>query len=264
MTRPNKAFGQVAKQQDFAVEIDDTDSPYTTSGETHIYVDTSSAAVTVELATADLAVGKPVNIYDDGNNAATNNITITTEGSANFDPGGVSSLTIDTDGAYRQVRGGSTNWFADLNAQRSAVATEKARINDLSALLEKTTTQSFNANTDTTVDWDNQTVDTELYTYDTANDTIDVLEPGDYTVSTQITLSSVSDQDICAVKVYVNGSFIRRTEINASGAAGRIPGTVPLKDLSANDTIRIDIRSQTSGDIGSNADRNWAQVKREG
>lgn len=125
MSRPNKAFGQVAKQQDYAVEIDDTDSPYTTNGETQIYVDTSTAAVTVQLATADLAVGKSIDIYDDGNNAATNNITITTEGSATFVPGGVASLTIDTDGAYRQVRGGSTNWFADLKAQRSAVATDE-------------------------------------------------------------------------------------------------------------------------------------------
>lgn len=104
--------------------IDDTDSPYTTQGEGTIAVDTSNGAVTVTLASADVKSGQPVEIYDSGNNAATNNITINTEGSETINPGAASSITLSTSGTYRKIKSDGSNWFAQVNAQRDVVSTD--------------------------------------------------------------------------------------------------------------------------------------------
>lgn len=102
---------------------------YTTNGETVVFVDTSSSAVTVTLATADATLGKEIRVVDMGNNAGTNAITIDTEGSATFIPGGASSITITTDGAYVDLQSDGTDWFADLNAEKDLVATEELATN---------------------------------------------------------------------------------------------------------------------------------------
>jgi hypothetical protein len=93
--------------------IDDGDSPYTTSGEDILLVDTSSGTVTVTLSTADVTADPEnrITIIDSGNNAGTNAITINTEGSANINPGGASSVSIDGDGQSRTLQADGTDWF---------------------------------------------------------------------------------------------------------------------------------------------------------
>lgn len=93
--------------------IDDGDSPHTTSGEDILLVDTSSGTVTVTLSTADVGADPEnrITIVDSGNNAGTNAITINTEGSANINPGGASSVSIDGDGQSRTLQADGTNWF---------------------------------------------------------------------------------------------------------------------------------------------------------
>lgn len=71
--------------------IDNTDSPYTAlAADRVILVDTSSAAVTVNLPAASTATGRIIMVKDSGGNAATNNITVdgnaseTIDGSATY------------------------------------------------------------------------------------------------------------------------------------------------------------------------------------
>lgn len=72
-------------------------------------VDTSGAAVTVTLATALLASGREIVLKDVGGAAATNAITVDTEGTATID--GATSVSIASNyGAVKLVSDGS-NWF---------------------------------------------------------------------------------------------------------------------------------------------------------
>lgn len=112
-------------------DIDNTDSPYTTQGESHIYVDTSSAAVTVTLASADAVDGREIRIVDTGGNAAANAITVNTEGSETLNPGGASSFTLDVDGDYVDLFSDGSNWFTDRNKTLEAVRVGTDTVTDL-------------------------------------------------------------------------------------------------------------------------------------
>lgn len=80
-----------------------------TSGPGTYYVDTSSTAVTVTLATVDCVNGRRITIKDDGTNAATNNITYDTEGSELIDNAASKSITAD-DG-FVTVEAYDSNWY---------------------------------------------------------------------------------------------------------------------------------------------------------
>jgi hypothetical protein len=113
-----------------ATKIDDTDSPYTTSGEDTIQVDTSSGAVTVTLASADVTSGREIKVVDTGLNAGTNNITINTEGSETINPGANSSISIAIDGGYESFWTDGSNWFSGKNRGLTTLQTDEAIINN--------------------------------------------------------------------------------------------------------------------------------------
>lgn len=96
-------------------------SNYTTSGESVINVDTSGGAVTVTLASADAVTGNVVEIYDVGESAGTNAITIATEGTETINPGGNSSIKITLNGGFVKLRCQGGNWFTDRNRQSGQV-----------------------------------------------------------------------------------------------------------------------------------------------
>jgi hypothetical protein len=83
----------------------------TTSGEEVLLVDTSGGAVTITLASADLATGNVVAIVDVGGAAASNAITVDTEGGEGIDGG--TSTTVDSDYGATVVVGdaGSGQWY---------------------------------------------------------------------------------------------------------------------------------------------------------
>lgn len=93
--------------------IDDTDSPYVTSGEEVVLVDSSAGAVTVQLATADLSGSASranfIQVIDVGGNAETNNVTVETEGTETID--GETSKTIRTDYGSLNFASDGSNWF---------------------------------------------------------------------------------------------------------------------------------------------------------
>jgi len=138
-------------------------------------------------------------------------------------------------------------WVIGGLTVNGAVSTDQADINDYSATLEKTTDQSITSGTDVTVDWDNQTLDTNIYTFNTGLDTLDVLEDGDYRVNAHARLTGGSDQDLMQIKVFVNGNLKKIWEVKSSGTQGSPSGSSLLKGLSANDKIRIDVRDNNSG-----------------
>jgi len=112
-------------------QIDDTDSPHTTTGEQVILVDTSSGAVTVTLASDDLQGGKEIRIVDSGENASSNAITINTEGSANINPGTHNSITLTVDGTYVDLWTDGTNWFTDRAAEKESLTTDEVTTDEV-------------------------------------------------------------------------------------------------------------------------------------
>jgi hypothetical protein len=91
-------------------------SATTTADEEVIGVDSSTGAITVTLASADAYLGKELVVFDAGDNASSNTITIDTEGSETIDPGGASSKTITVDGTFVRLYSDGSNWFAEGRA----------------------------------------------------------------------------------------------------------------------------------------------------
>ena len=83
---------------------------YATLGETIVGVDTTGAIATITLATADVKAGHTVVINDEGGAAATNNITLATEGSEKID--GSATATISTNSASLRLYCDGTDWFS--------------------------------------------------------------------------------------------------------------------------------------------------------
>lgn len=128
--------------------VTNADSPYTTQGEQYIYADSSGGAVTVELASADVVDGKEFRIIDSGLNAGTNTITVTTEGSETFNPGGASSITLTVDGTYVDLFSDGSNWFSDRASEKQSVSAEDGLITEtLDSVESDTLNYRYHANT---------------------------------------------------------------------------------------------------------------------
>ncbi|UBF23386.1 hypothetical protein HATV-3_gp36 [Haloarcula tailed virus 3] len=100
--------------------IGNANSPYLTSGEQYIYVDSSTGAVTVTLASNDAVDGREIRIIDTGESASTNTITIQTEGTENINPGSNSSITLTVDGTYVDLFSDGSNWFSDRAVEKTS------------------------------------------------------------------------------------------------------------------------------------------------
>jgi hypothetical protein len=96
-----------AKSQNFSRKA--TATSVSTSGETIIGVTSTAAARTITLATADMVAGRIVYIKDESGGAATNNITIDTQGAEVID--GVNSITITANYGVARLYSNGTNWF---------------------------------------------------------------------------------------------------------------------------------------------------------
>jgi len=149
----------------------------------------------------------------------------------------------------------------DINA--ISVNTDVANINNFSTVLEKSTDQSISADTDTTVEWDNQDVDTNIFSYDASTNELTVLESGDYRVDIGYVITGVTDRDNGEAIVFVNGSSRRRLTEAASGSIHRHNGSILVKGVSANDVLRIDFRTDSNGNIFGATGQTWAMVSKE-
>jgi hypothetical protein len=106
--------------------ITDTTTDAGTNGHSLIYADTSSGPVTVTLSSADVSAdGTEVEIYDVGENAGTNPITVETESSETINPGSKSSLTVSLDGGFVELRSRNGSWWTDRNRQSETVQAEE-------------------------------------------------------------------------------------------------------------------------------------------
>lgn len=85
-------------------------SAYTTvAADRIIGVDTSGGAVTITLGSATVAAGRAIIIKDEGGAAATNNITVATEGAETID--GAATDVINTNYGSCGYYSNGTNWF---------------------------------------------------------------------------------------------------------------------------------------------------------
>jgi len=93
----------------------------TTDGEDTIHVDpTGTNGVTITLGSGDTATGQEVTVQDVGGAAASNTITVDTEGSETFADGDAAK-TITTDYGWLTVRWDGSNWISDRYAEFDAV-----------------------------------------------------------------------------------------------------------------------------------------------
>lgn len=88
-----------------------TNGSYLTSDEEQVFVDTATngVAYTVTLASADVASGNVIRVADFGGGAASNNITIDTEGTETID--GASSITLDDNYGSAIIESDGTDWY---------------------------------------------------------------------------------------------------------------------------------------------------------
>lgn len=188
--------------------IDDTDSPYTTQDEDVLLADTSSGAVTVTLATADVSKDAPLTVV---NISGSNAVTVNTEGGETIDPDGDSSKTISNAGWSMSFVSDGSNWdrdgaaeFASVDAGSVSVTNSGARARPAS----DTTVTGGNASFTIplgTVDYEDGNV-----TVDTANDKIVIDTAGRYLV-------------IAAARYSTDGN-------STAAVVGRLNGTAVLRD----------------------------------
>ena len=95
---------------------------YTTSGEDKIYVDTSSAAVTITLSDSDTTQGNEVEVVHIG---GSNAITVDTQSSQTIDPGAESSKAINKAGSQIGFVSDGSNWDSSLAGEFETLSTDK-------------------------------------------------------------------------------------------------------------------------------------------
>ncbi|MFB6201086.1 MAG: hypothetical protein ABEI98_03655, partial [Halorhabdus sp.] len=93
------------------LEINTITADYTTNREEQIRVDTTANAITLTLSDIDTFSGNTLSVIDIGENLATNNLTITTEGTGTID--GHDQIVLTTNGDLLKLECDGTNWFTD-------------------------------------------------------------------------------------------------------------------------------------------------------
>lgn len=91
-----------------------------TNGRDYIPVATSMGAFTITVSSSDIGQGNLIYIFDLDDNAATNPITIATEGGETID--GKNTITIDLDGAGVLLHTDGTNLFSTKRRQFDRIA----------------------------------------------------------------------------------------------------------------------------------------------
>lgn len=172
MSLLNKVFNRVtAVQQRF--NTTEVAGNYTTSGESVIYADPSgTGGITITLASADAVDGTVIELYDVGEAAGSNPITVATEGTEVINPGGKSSITLDVSGGYVKLRNRAGDWFVDRTRQVDLLDTDNLSLagRTIDNILESEATgqrvehgsQSFGSlgtsSTDDFSDWSTQSI----------------------------------------------------------------------------------------------------------
>lgn len=112
-------------------EITSDSADTLTAGHSLIYADTSDGPVTVELSRIDVIDdGTTVEIYDVGENAETNPITVETQVEASINPGGAGSITLDVDGGFVELTSRGGSWWTDRRRQSDVIETERVTVTD--------------------------------------------------------------------------------------------------------------------------------------
>lgn len=137
--------------------------------------------------------------------------------SGNLIPPGGTTFTLTTDDVIRW------RWDASLSKWRAVSGWHGATGTPLGEIAFSAnkggSNQSISATTDTKVTFTTEDWDTAGF-YDAANSKFQPTVPGRYQISVGLWFSSVTDQQVCAVKIFKSGSEWRRVWADASGTGG--------------------------------------------
>lgn len=150
----------------------------------------------------------------------------------------------------------------EVNAQ--SVDAEQQTINEFSLELEKTSEQSISANTETTIDWDSQDLDANLYDYDSSTDEVTVNTAGDFRVDVGAELRSLNDQTRVLLIIKVNGTPRKEFQEFSSGPTAAPEGSRLVRGLASGDKITIDVEVSDAADLKGFRNRTTATISKEG
>jgi len=146
----------------------------------------------------------------------------------------------------------------------NSVSTDNVSINNLAAVVEKTTDQSISASNDTKVDWDNELIDDNSL-FDATNNEFSPSVAGDFLLQGSLLWSNISDQQKLEVKIYKNGSVFRRVQKYSTGSTSQsTPVAVHLSNLTTTDTVEVYLNSGSSCDIFGSDKFSYVSFVRQG
>lgn len=235
--------------------INDTDSPYTTSGEDVIYCDTSNGAVTVTLKTSDLSLGADIRVV---NITGTNSVTVNTEGSATIDPGGASSVSITKAGWGVRFTGDGSNWDSSLVGEFVETITDVLTANEQAAKIYATADQTISNTTVTTVAFDAEDSSFSpgnVMTADLPNNKITIEKNGTYAVKGALRYLSPGDGTRLTGILKVDGSPV--AEDNSVPGGDQLVGFIVPSEVEIT-TAPADITYDTRHNKGQSADLSGA------
>jgi len=145
-----------------------------------------------------------------------------------------------------------------------SLSTDRATINQYSASIQKTSEQSLSANTTTAVDWDSQSLNTDIFSYNTSTDEIAVNVGGDIGVDVSLQYKNISSGDTVFIIVSRSGGDDKEINLPVSGSPYSISLGATLKDVNAGETIGIDARASGSCSLAGTPRLTYADITREG
>lgn len=226
-----------------AVEVS---NDYTTSGESVVYVESGNGAITITLAAEDVQKGNTLRIVDTDGQAASNNITVQTEGSESIFPGGGGSLAVSVNHAYVRIWSDGDNWFAERNTQVNQISIEES-----STKAYLSSNQTLTSGSTTKVNIDTTRFD-HLGIYDSGNNQFVLNEGGQYLIgfgARFLSDSNFSTGDLIVPSIDVNGNKQADPQLRKVGTGLEDFVTPPdVYDLSSGDTIEFYMRQDSGSD----------------
>ncbi|MFB6116546.1 MAG: twin-arginine translocation signal domain-containing protein, partial [Candidatus Nanosalina sp.] len=226
---------------------------YTTAGEDKIYVDTSTAAVTVTLASADATQGNEIEIQ---NISGANPVTVDTEGSETIDPNAAPSKTIGKAGWSVSFVSDGSSWDSSNAAEFESLSTDERSVRNLGAEVFDSTGTSIPDSTFTKIEFDSEVAD-DFSAYDTSTYEFATPRAGDYEIAGQIQINSSTDGARFITRIMENGSQIARPFSFTTGGANPLiaPFNRTLKDLPSGNSYSIEVFQNSGSSVTTTTGR---------
>jgi len=235
---------------------------YTTSDEDVIYADTSSAAVTITLASADASQGNEIRVV---NIDASNPVTVDTESSETIDPGAESSKSIAKAGWSVAFTSDGSNWDSSLAAEFESISTDDMFITNLGARAYLGASQTVTAGSATKIQFDATTYD-DASEFDTTNHKFVASNDGRYSIHCALRWNKISTEQELNIDINKNGALNSREDCYIHGGDSYQSISISdVLDLASGDEIDIRVRLKSADEtIGGDEKYSYLNVSQEG